>query len=103
MKHITIPIIPLKNGKPDLDHGFAVECKNPSNDYPIAFEGRSIIFHGESFKIRGLGKRKLWREYFKVHRQRNENSMTLTLEARNCKPIFTPMSEEEFSKKLAIV
>ena len=98
----TVQIIPFI-GKVDFEHGLAIKCKNLSINSPIQIKEKSIILNGESFKIRGLGKRKLWREYFKVHRQRNENSTILTIEAKNCKPTFTPMSEEEFSKKLAIV
>jgi len=100
---ITCKIIPSINGKADLDHGFAVKCKNPFNDCPFQIKEKSIIFNGESFKIRGLGKQKLWRKFFKVRRCHNGNSTILTIESRNCKPIFTQMSKEEFLKKIAIV
>jgi hypothetical protein len=92
MKYVdtTCSIIPSIGGKADLDHGFSVKCKNPSNDCPFQIKEKSIILNGESFKIRGLGERKLWRKFFKVRRRHNENSTILTIEVRNRNTIFVP-------------
>ena len=35
MKQCTYPIIPLIDGKPKMDYGFAVGCTNLSDDCPL--------------------------------------------------------------------